>query len=150
MTNLLDRNSCPTLEEIGEYVRNPMFIEFCIQMKERYQCREKIEYSSCSLEKGWNIKFRKAGKALCTIYPREGYITVMVVAGAKEKDAVEAVLPECTEELQEIYYRTKEGNGQRWLMIDLEDKGRLYDDVFRLIAIRRHVQGSGRKSIESF
>lgn len=49
MTNLLDRNSCPTLEEIGEYVRNPMFIEFCIQMKERYQCREKIEYSSCSL-----------------------------------------------------------------------------------------------------
>nr|WP_303790009.1 hypothetical protein [Anaerotruncus colihominis] len=40
--------------------------------------------------------------------------------------------------MQEIYSRTKEGNGQKWLMIDLEDRGDLYDDVFRLIEIRRN------------
>ena len=39
-------------------------------------------------------------------------------------------------EIQEIYRQTKEGNGQRWTMIDLEDTGSLYDDVLRFIEIR--------------
>ena len=39
--------------------------------------------------------------------------------------------------LQDIYARIREGSGQIWLMIDLEDKGALYDDIFRLIEIRR-------------
>ncbi len=137
MTDLLDKNLCPTLEEIGEYVRNDVFMEFCTQIKENYQCKEKIEFSCCSLEKGWNVKFKKGGKTLCTIYPKEGYFTVMVVIGTKEKDRVQAVLPDCDLRLRDIYANTKEGNGQRWMMIDLEDKEKLYDDTFRLIAIRR-------------
>ena len=56
------------------------------------------------------------------MYPKEGYFTVLVVVGQKEKEAVEAILPECTTELREIYKQTEMGNGQRWLMIDLEDR----------------------------
>ncbi len=137
MIDLKDKSYCPTLEEIGEYINNPVFTEFCSEIKNVYKCNEKIEFSSCSLEKGWNIKFKKAGKTLCTIYPRECYFTVMVVVGRKEKESVEEVLPECTPELQRIYNRTTEGNGQRWLMIDLEDKEELYRDLLRLIQIRR-------------
>ncbi len=138
MIHLQDQNHYPDIEEIGEYVRNPVFMQFCSEIKTAYQCSEKIEYSSCSMERGWNIKFKKAGKALCVIYPRENYFTVMVVIGAKEKASVEKILPECTTELNDLYHRTKEGNGQRWLMIDLEDKGNLYNDVLRLIQIRRN------------
>ena len=61
-----------------------------------------------------------------------------VGVGEKEKKSVEAILPECILELQEIYSRTKEGNGQKWLMIYLEDRGDLYVSVFRLIEIRRN------------
>ncbi len=74
---------------------------------------------------------------MCTIYLREGYFTVMVVVGAKEKAAVEKILPECTAEMRNIYQQTQEGNGQRWLMIDLEDKGSLYEELLRFIQIRR-------------
>ena len=88
------------------------------------------------MEKGWNVKFKKSGKALCTVYPRESYFTAMVVVGQKEKGAVEAALPSCAAALQELYARTREGNGQRWLMIDLEDRDGLYRDVFRLMDIR--------------
>lgn len=137
MIDLTDKSFCPSLEELGEYIRNPVFLQFCTQIKEKYSCKEKIEFSSCSWEKGWNIKFKKAGKNLCTIYPREGYFTVMVVVGTKEKDSVEAILPDCTAELQEIYSQTKEGNGQRWMMIDLEEEGSLFNDILRLIEIRR-------------
>ena len=138
MIDLQDKSTCPTLEEIGEYVRNPVFMLLCSEIKDTYQCSEKIEYSSCSLEKGWNVKFKKAGRTLCTIYPRENYFTVMVVVGEKEKASVEEILPKCTVELQDIYHQTREGNGQRWLMIDLEVKDDLYHDLLQLIQIRRN------------
>ena len=114
-------------------------MQFCAEIKATYRCSEKIEYSACSMERGWNIKFKKAGKTLCTIYPRESYFTVMIVVGKKEKAAVESILPECTPDLQEIYHQTREGNGQRWLMIDLEDNDGIYRDILRLVQIRRTV-----------
>lgn len=137
MIDLQDKFYCPTLDEIGSYIRNPVFMKFCSDIMELYKCSEKIEYSACSMERGWNVKFKKSGKSLCTIYPREDYFTVMVVVGRKEKERVEELLPGCTQQIREVYDRTQEGNGQRWLMIDLEDKDEVYDDVFRLIQIRR-------------
>lgn len=101
--------------------------------------RQKIEFSACGLEPGWNVKFKKSGKTLCTIYPKEDYFTVMVVVGRKEKERVEELLPNCTPQIREVYDRTQEGNGRRWLMIDLEDQDEVYDGVFRLIQIRRDV-----------
>ena len=46
-------------------------------------------------------------------------------------------MQECTAELRDIYNQTKTGNGQKWLTIDLEDKDKMYADIFRLIDIRR-------------
>lgn len=115
---------------------NPLFSQFCAEVKDRYQCAERIEFSYCSMEKGWNVKFKKSGKALCTVYPRESYFTAIVVVGQKEKGLVEAALPSCAAALKELYARTREANGQRWLMIDLEDRDDLYRDVFRLMDIR--------------
>lgn len=140
MIDLADKTYCPTLEEIASYVRNHVFIDFCLTIKTQFQGIEKIEFSSCSWEKGWNIKFKKAGKTLCTIYPRESFFTVMIVINKKEKEQIESVLPECTAQLQEIYHQTKEGNNQKWLMIDLEDHGKIYDDVIHLIKIRRETK----------
>ena len=136
MIDLKDRTFCPNLEEIAEVVHNTLFQKFCTEIKETYNISEKIEYSSCSMEPGWNVKFKKSGKALCTVYPREAYFTVMVVVGRKEKEAVEAILPGSSAKIQEIYAQTQEGNGQRWLMIDLEDSDDSYKDVLRLIKIR--------------
>ena len=64
----------------------------------------------------------------------------MIVVGAKEKPLAEAILPECTKELQNIYHQTKEGNGQRWLMIDLEEQGSLYHELLQLIQIRMNLK----------
>ena len=81
MMDRLDKSRCPSLEEMGEYVGNPLFSQFCAEVKDRYQCAERIEFSACSMEKGWNVKFKKSGKALCTVYPRESYFTAMGVVG---------------------------------------------------------------------
>lgn len=128
----------PSIEEIGEYIRNPLFGDFWAHMEKEYKANCKAEYSKCSWEPGWNIKFKKSGKSLCTVYPRESYFTVLVVVGKKEKEKVEGILPELPEVIREIYHRTEEGNGQRWLMIDVEDEGEVYDGVLQLIDIRKN------------
>ena len=69
--------------------------------------------------------------------PREGYFTVLVVIGSKVKEAVENILCDCAPELRELYEKTRWGNGQKWLMIDLEDQGEMFADVLQLIEIRR-------------
>ena len=61
---------------------------------------------------------------------------MLLVVSRKEKEAVETIMPECCAALRDIYDRTREGNGQRWLMVDLEDRDELYRDVLRGIAIR--------------
>lgn len=136
MIDLLNKDDCPSLEEIGTYIKNPVFTQFCSELKDRYQCNEKIAYSSCSWEPGWHIKWKKAGKTLCTLYPRARYFTVMIVVGEKEKEGAETILPTCTPELQSIYRQTREGNGQKWLMIDIAENDDIYRDAFRLIQIR--------------
>lgn len=137
MIDIQNKEYCPLLEEIGEFVNNPVFTQFCAEIKTKYKGNEKIEFSSCSWAYGWNVKFKKTGKSLCTIYPKEGYFTVLVVVGQKEKSAVESILHEYTPKLREVYRQTKTGNGQKWLMIDLEDRDNIYTDVFRLLDIRR-------------
>ena len=146
MIDIRDRQYCPALDELSNYINNPLFMQFCSQIKEKYHCSEKIEFSSCSWEYGWNVKFKKSGKNLCTVYPREGFFTVLVVIGPKEKDSAERILPEFTPKLREIYNQTEAGNGQKWLMIDLEDRDKMFDDTMRLIEIRRGAE-SGRKEI---
>ena len=61
------------------------------------------------------------------------------MVGQKEKTIVEEILPECNSELREIYKQTKAGNGQKWLMLDLEDTDEMYRDTLRFIEIRRQV-----------
>ena len=59
------------------------------------------------------------------------------MVGRKEKERVEAALPEMSAAMQQIYNGTKEGMGQRWLMFDVTAPDALYDDALALIAIRR-------------
>lgn len=127
----------PSIAEIGDSIGLPLFEVFCRYMDEEYQAVRKIEYSKDVWARGWNVKFRKAGKSLCVVYPKNKYFTVLVVVSNKEKERVENMLPYLSGELQELYRNTKEGNGQRWLMIDLYSDDEVYQDVLQLIRIRR-------------
>ena len=67
------------------------------------------------------------------VYPRENYFCVMIVIGKKEKEQLENMKYDFCIEIQEIYNNTIECNNQRWMMIDLEDEDRKYEDVKKTI-----------------
>lgn len=113
MLDLQDINYQPTIEEISDYIGVPLFTELYQHMNAQYKALCKIEYSKDVWFKGWNVKFRKAGKSLCVVYPRESHFLILVVVSSKEKEKVENLLPELSKSMQDIYYQTQEGMGQR-------------------------------------
>ena len=137
MIDIEEMSHVPVLGEIGSYIGIPLFEAFCQYMDAEYKAVCRIEYSKDVWARGWNVKFRKAGKSLCVVYPKEKYFTVLVVVGNKERERVENLLPQLSEEIRELYQTTKEGNGQRWLMIDVHADNRVYQEVLSLIRIRR-------------
>ncbi len=107
--------------------------DLCQHTKSTYYVVPKFEFNKCSLEYCWNIKFKEGSKSLCTVYFREKCFCVMIVIGQKKKEEFERILPSLSVDIQKIYIESKEGNGQKFLMIDLEDNDRRYEDVKRII-----------------
>lgn len=136
MINIKDIDYTPNIKEISDYIKNPIFDELYQYINDEYNAICKIDYSKDTWLRGWNVKFKKSGKSLCVIYPKEKYITVLVVISKKEKEQVQKLLPSLTKYVNEVYQNTKEGMGQKWLMIDLNNKNNEYQDVLKLIRIR--------------
>ena len=72
----------PTESELREFMNTPLFDGLNGYLRETYKVNPKYAYSSCAMDKniwrGWNIKYQKRGKSLCTIYPQEGYFMALI------------------------------------------------------------------------
>ncbi|WP_041139386.1 DUF3788 domain-containing protein [Beduini massiliensis] len=131
----LDAASTPNLEETATYINNPLFQELCDYFDKTFHCLPQFHYSRCSMAKGWNLKFKKSSKNICTVYPCVGYFKVLIVIGRKEKEAFEKMLPSLSASFQMIYAETKEMMHQRWLMLSIEDSNQL-EDLKKCILVR--------------
>lgn len=137
MIHITDKGHKPDMEEIEVFIENPLFHELCVHMETTYKALVSVEYSCDNVLLGWNVRFRKAGRTLCRLYPKIGYFTVLVVVGSREKERVNALMPRMSDTTREIYLNTKEGMGQRWLLVDLRAPDAIYQDVLKLVSIRR-------------
>lgn len=128
----------PAWEQVAAYIGNPLWTDFNERIQSVYGVKPCMEYSRCSMQAGWNVKYRKGGKALCTLYPMEGYFIALVVAGPRELAEAELLMPLCSDYVQTVFRNTKVGNGQKWLMLDVRDR-ETAEDVLRLINLRKRV-----------
>ena len=137
MRGLEDKNRKPDIDELSRFVQNPLFDELCRYMDSEYQAIRCIEYSGDKVLLGWNLKFKKAGRTLCTVYPRPGHFPMLLIVGRKEKERVEALLPSLSEKFQQIYRETKEGMGQRWMLLNFDARTPAFEDAMKVVRIRR-------------
>ncbi len=132
----IDETQKPSMTIIRTFVKSHLFEELCEHVEKKFQCKPVLEYSKCSLQRGWNVKYKKAGHTLCTLYPMSGYFIALVVVSIHEQDEIELELPAFTEYVQQLYYNTKSSMGQRWLMVHVTEHAVL-EDVKQCIRIRR-------------
>lgn len=130
-----DKNS-PSMEQIADFINNPLWAEFNSRIQSAYQIEPSVEHSRCSLQAGWNIKYKKGGKSLCTLYPMQGYFIALVVVGRRELTEAELLIPVCSDYVQTVFKNTEPGNGQKWLMLEVRDR-KIMEDVFSLISLRK-------------
>lgn len=132
----------PALSDIGEWVNAPLLEEFMAWMEETYGVEPSIEFSRCSLDKGWNIKYKKGSKSLCVLYVRAGWFTVMVTLGAKQLMELEPFLPTFSAPFRKMYQDTALFNGGKWLMVDVKKPVQL-EEAQRLILMKAKPAKSG-------
>lgn len=133
---LYTNQTSPSLQQVEEYINSPLWPEFNSRIQAAYQIKPHMEYSRCSMQPGWNIKYKKGGKSLCTLYPMQGYFIALVVIGTKELTEAEFLMPQCSDYVQKVFKDTKTGNGQKWLMLEIRNKETM-SDVFHLISLRK-------------
>lgn len=129
----------PETKTISEYINNPLWETLNSYIQESYTVQPTYSYSRCAAQPGWNVKYKKAGKSLCTLYPLAGYFIALVVIGNKEVNEAEAMMPMCTEYIRDLFENTPNSAMGQWLMIQVTDET-ILEDVERLIALRRPVK----------
>jgi len=72
----------PTEVELRDFVGADFFADLDKHLREHYNTKPKYAYSNCAMDgniwRGWNIKYQKSGKSLCTLYPQQGYFLVLI------------------------------------------------------------------------
>lgn len=125
----------PSLSDIGAWVNNPLLGELMAWMGETYGVEPSVEFSKCSLDKGWNIKYKKGSKSLCVLYIRQGWFTAMVTLGAKQVAELEPLLSTFSAAFRKLYEKTPLFNGGKWLSVDVK-KDKQLEEVQRLILMK--------------
>ncbi len=135
---ILNASHEPAFDEISNYMnereRN-LWEDYNKFIKDNYKCRPVIDYSNCSAKPGWNIKYKKSGKSLCTLYPeKDGFVVLVVV-----KLDLLPVLEELDPEIVKIANEAKPFNKTKWLMIPVKNKNML-QNVKELLMLKHSVK----------
>ncbi len=129
------KGQAPEMEEISRYVASPLWDELNAFIQERYKASPLVSHSSCSMAPGYNVKYRKGGKALCTLYPKDGSFDCLIVIGAKQALAAEALLDSFDPHIITLYQKADAANNMRWLNISVTTL-RILENVKTLIHLR--------------
>jgi hypothetical protein len=125
----------PSFEDIAEFIGSPLWDEINSYIHQAYKLQPKLAYSKCSAQPGWNVKYQKGGRSLCTLYPMSGYFIALVVIGEKETHEAELLMPSLSTYIQQLYANTSFSCGGRWLMIEIKSR-EILADTKELINLR--------------
>lgn len=155
MRNNMDWNTLytkvkpPTMKQVESYIDSSLWNEFNEYIQMHYHIVPYMEYSRCSMQPGWNLKYRKGGKSLCTLYPRNEYFIALVVVGDREMADAELMMPLCSDYVQNLFKCTKTAQGQKWLMLEVRNKETV-EDILSLIQLRmKSKTRENKRTIES-
>lgn len=68
----MNKASVPELSTITEWVNDELWNDLLAYMDTTYKARISIDYSGCGMAPGWNVKFKKLGKACAPSIHKKG------------------------------------------------------------------------------
>jgi len=139
-SELYGKDNKPTDKQIQEFVVTSLWDELTSYLQETYKVKPKTEYSGCMMDKGvwkgWNVKYKKGGKSLCTLYPKQGYFLSLITIAEKDVVGADLIISSCTDYIKEMYHNTAFGkNYGKMLGIEVTSED-ILRDMKELMALR--------------
>jgi len=138
-SEMFTKDHQPTEGQIREFIGCSLWDDLGSHLQQEYKVKPKIAYSGCAMDngmwKGWNVKYQKSGKSLCTVYPKQGYIQSLVPVSVHDLDEAELMLPTFTEYTQNLFNQSATGRNGKSLAFMVEDEAVLHD-MENIIALR--------------
>lgn len=128
------KDHMPTLEQVGTYINSPLWNKLNHILLEDFGAHAKLEYSGCSMP-GWNVKYKKKGINICTIYPNPDTFKALVIASERKQTEIDFFIETCCEQLRTLYQNTKNYNRGKWLFIEVDNQCTV-EDIIELIKFR--------------
>lgn len=139
---ILDGSHAPDFDEISGYIGEAgqkLWQGINSFLQERYKALPNIAYSKCSAKPGWNVKYQKSGKSLCTLYPeRDGFIALVVIT-LDLLPVIEELSDQFETEVMDTVRSARPFNGTKWLMIQVR-KSEVLDNVKQLLLLKKRVK----------
>lgn len=138
MDIITNKDQSPDMTQIQDYIIGNAHQRWCNlidYIESTFASKPKITFSVCAAKPGWNVKYKKSGRALCTLYPDKDLFTVLVVLGEKDRLSFEAVQPLYSKYLQDLYTNGDLLGSSQWLMIKVTSDD-ILEDVKKLMHLK--------------
>jgi hypothetical protein len=142
MNLILDVNNTPTYEDILMFMSESgqiLWKDINSFIQDKYNVSPKIAYSRCTEKPGWNVKYQKCNKSICTLYPEKECFTALVVITLNLVPVIHAMTLEFNEEILKQVSSAKPFNGTLWLMISV-DKVEIVNNIKKLLELKLNKQ----------
>lgn len=134
---ILDSSNTPAYDQIFDYMNETAqahWQDLSSFIQQKYKASPKIMYSRCSAKPGWNVKYNKSGKSLCTLYPEKESFTALVVITLDLIPVIEAI-GRFEREILDLVRSARPFNGTLWLMIQV-NRAAVVDNVKDLLLLK--------------
>jgi hypothetical protein len=138
MIDIFNKSYEPTIKEINDFVgggAKKRWLDIQQFIIDNYQAKMQTSYSRCSAMPGWNVKYKKSGKAVCTLYPREDYYAILIVLNEEDMEWFKGIRNGFTDHVLNRYDNSGMMNGTKWVMIDVSDD-EILNDVKGIIKLK--------------
>ena len=118
-------SSAPSFDDIAAYIHLPvrtLWLELNNFIQETYHAAPKITYSVCAWKPGWNVKYQKSGKSICTLYPEKDCLIALIVIKMELAALLQSAQPALHPSILHRIQTGKPFNHTLWLMIPVENE----------------------------
>lgn len=132
---LLEKPPVAQIKELLPDVQHKQFEALSHFMEQNYN-NLKIEWRTVSKNFTYECKFIAGSKKIVYAYFKENYLGFMVIFGAKEREAFEAIRQNFTAQTNFVYDNSKTYHDGKWMLFDITDNFHL-EEFFNLLPIKR-------------
>lgn len=143
---VLDAGNTPAYDDILTYINEPALTRWKTlnsYIQEKYNIFPKITYSNCSAQKGWNVKYHKSGKSLCTLYPEKESFIVLIVIKLELADIIKNMNTLFDPAVISIIDSARPFNGTKWVMIPVDCEA-IVQNVQEILALKYNPNSTGK------